>query len=97
VERFVRTNGLDLWCETFGEIGDPAVVLVMGIGRSGIAWDDELCRLPFESDDLPANWPRLDDFEGPGYRRVVATVLTADGDLPACMYVLRRDMQRPRP
>lgn len=40
----MRANGLDLWCETFGDAGDPAVLLVMGIGTSGIAWDDELCR-----------------------------------------------------
>jgi pimeloyl-ACP methyl ester carboxylesterase len=43
MERFVRTNGLELWCETFGDAGDPAIVLIMGIGTSGVAWDDELC------------------------------------------------------
>ena len=26
------------------------------------------------SDELPAHWPRLDAFEGPGYRRVVVDV-----------------------
>ena len=42
----------------------------------------------FESADLPAHWARLDDFEGPGYRRVVTTVRTPDGDLEASIYVL---------
>jgi gamma-glutamylcyclotransferase (GGCT)/AIG2-like uncharacterized protein YtfP len=42
----------------------------------------------FESSDLPAHWSRLDRFEGPGYRRVVTRVKTADGDLSACIYVL---------
>ena len=42
-----------------------------------------------ESADLPAHWLRLDAFEGPGYERVVATVRTDEGDLPASIYVLR--------
>ena len=39
--------------------------------------------------DLPPHWALLDDFEGPGYERVVTTVHTADGDLEACTYVAR--------
>ncbi len=42
----------------------------------------------FESTDLPAHWARLDDFEGSGYRRVVATVDTEEGELSAWIYVL---------
>jgi gamma-glutamylcyclotransferase (GGCT)/AIG2-like uncharacterized protein YtfP len=41
-----------------------------------------------ESDDLPAHWSRLDDFEGPGYERVVTTVRTPAGDADASIYVL---------
>jgi gamma-glutamylcyclotransferase (GGCT)/AIG2-like uncharacterized protein YtfP len=41
-----------------------------------------------ESDDLAAHWARLDDFEGPGYRRVLAPVRTATGEVEACLYVL---------
>ena len=41
-----------------------------------------------ESDDLPAHWSRLDDFEGPGYARVLTTVRTADDDVEAYVYVL---------
>jgi gamma-glutamylcyclotransferase (GGCT)/AIG2-like uncharacterized protein YtfP len=44
----------------------------------------------FESPDLPAHWPRLDEFEGSGYDRMVTTVHTPDGDLPASIYVLRQ-------
>jgi gamma-glutamylcyclotransferase (GGCT)/AIG2-like uncharacterized protein YtfP len=43
--------------------------------------------LLFESPDLPAHWERLDAFEGDGYRRVVTTVRTDDGDVDACIYV----------
>ena len=39
-----------------------------------------------ESPDLPDHWPRLDAFEGPGYRRVVTRVTTADGALDAWIY-----------
>jgi gamma-glutamylcyclotransferase (GGCT)/AIG2-like uncharacterized protein YtfP len=39
----------------------------------------------FESADLPAHWSRLDDFEGPGYQRVVTTVQTSTGEIDACL------------
>jgi gamma-glutamylcyclotransferase (GGCT)/AIG2-like uncharacterized protein YtfP len=42
----------------------------------------------FESADLPAHWSRLDEFEGPGYRRVAATVHTSSADVRAFIYVL---------
>jgi len=42
----------------------------------------------FESQDLPDHWRRLDEFEGPGYRRVVTQVQTPDGDVRAYIYVL---------
>ena len=42
----------------------------------------------FESADLRDQWPRLDAFEGSGYRRVMTEVATADGDLAAWIYVI---------
>jgi gamma-glutamylcyclotransferase (GGCT)/AIG2-like uncharacterized protein YtfP len=42
----------------------------------------------FESTELPAHWSRLDEFEGPGYERVVTTVWTASGEIDASIYVL---------
>ncbi len=42
----------------------------------------------FESPELPDHWPRLDAFEGAGYRRVVTQVSTDDGDLDASIYVI---------
>lgn len=41
-----------------------------------------------ESSDLPGHWPRLDGFEGAGYRRVVTQVSTAGGELAACIHVV---------
>ena len=43
----------------------------------------------FESMDLPDHWSRLDDFDGPGYQRVVTTVHTPAGAVAGCSYVLR--------
>ena len=43
----------------------------------------------FESADLPDNWSRLDDFEGPGYQRVVTKVRTSAVDIDASIYVLQ--------
>jgi gamma-glutamylcyclotransferase (GGCT)/AIG2-like uncharacterized protein YtfP len=42
----------------------------------------------FESADLPSHWPRLDAFEGEGYRRVVTQASTQDGDLAVSIYVI---------
>lgn len=44
-----------------------------------------------DSPDLPAAWPRLDEFEGPGYERVVTTIHTADGPVEAYIYALAPD------
>ena len=44
----------------------------------------------FESSALRDHWHSLDAFEGPGYRRVAVDVSTAEGVLPASIYVLAR-------
>lgn len=42
----------------------------------------------FESPSLRTEWPRLDAFEGPGYRRVVVHARTPAGSVAANIYVL---------
>lgn len=49
--------------------------------------DDVACML-LESPDLPRHWPRLDAFEGPGYRRVVTTVVADGQPCEAYVYAL---------
>ena len=64
-----------------------------GLGYPGLVLDPNgpiVEVLVFESPDLPGHWSRLDEFEGPGYRRVITTVTTAGGDLAASIYVLAR-------
>jgi gamma-glutamylcyclotransferase (GGCT)/AIG2-like uncharacterized protein YtfP len=41
------------------------------------------------SPDLPAHWERLDEFEGVGYRRVVAPVKCNGEEVSAQLYVVR--------
>ena len=61
-------------------LGYPALVL----DPDGPAIDVQV----LESADLPVHWPRLDDFEGPGYERVLTTIRTTAGDVEAYVYVL---------
>jgi gamma-glutamylcyclotransferase (GGCT)/AIG2-like uncharacterized protein YtfP len=45
----------------------------------------------FESAELPHHWYRLDEFEGSGYKRVVASVKTEQGETSAWIYVLAEE------
>jgi pimeloyl-ACP methyl ester carboxylesterase len=39
----VQANGVDLCVETFGDPGDPRILLIHGAGNSMLSWADELC------------------------------------------------------
>jgi pimeloyl-ACP methyl ester carboxylesterase len=41
-ERMVKAKGIELWTESFGEPGNPPLLLVMGASFQGIAWPEEL-------------------------------------------------------
>ncbi|MGA8679152.1 MAG: alpha/beta fold hydrolase [Acidimicrobiales bacterium] len=40
-----QANGITISYETFGELTDPPLLLIMGLGAQMIAWPDELCDL----------------------------------------------------
>ncbi len=42
--QMAKTNGIEVWYETFGKKEDSAVLLVMGGGCQGIHWPTEFCR-----------------------------------------------------
>jgi pimeloyl-ACP methyl ester carboxylesterase len=42
-ESFARVGELELCYQTFGAEGDPALLMVMGLGTQMVMWDDELC------------------------------------------------------
>lgn len=50
---------------------------------------DEVAGLVFSSDALAAHWPRLDEFEGEGYERVLTSATLANGGaVSAYVYAL---------
>lgn len=60
-------------------------------GYPGVILDEAGERIEvhvFDSPDLPHHWARLDEFEGPGYRRVVTAVRTEAGLFEATIYEL---------
>ena len=62
------------------------------IGYPGIVLDElgeEVHGFVFSSEALPAHWSRLDEFEGDGYVRVLATATLGDGTrVDAYVYAL---------
>ena len=61
-------------------------------GFPGIVLDDEgpvVDGFLFTSNQLADHWPRIDEFEGEGYERVLATVQRGDGtSVDAYLYAL---------
>jgi pimeloyl-ACP methyl ester carboxylesterase len=43
-ERMIRADGVELCTESFGDPGDPPILLVMGVGASMLWWDEAFCR-----------------------------------------------------
>jgi len=44
-ERLISVNGVELCTESFGDPGDPPILLMMGLGGSMLWWEDGFCRL----------------------------------------------------
>jgi pimeloyl-ACP methyl ester carboxylesterase len=42
-EHIVKVNGVELCVEAFGDPGDPAILLIHGVGSTMLSWDEELC------------------------------------------------------
>ena len=43
-ERFCEVGEVTLCYEAFGDAGDPAVLLIMGLGTQMVAWHEDFCR-----------------------------------------------------
>jgi pimeloyl-ACP methyl ester carboxylesterase len=41
----IKANGLEFEYETFGDPGDPPLLLVMGLGAQMLSWPEEFCRM----------------------------------------------------
>jgi pimeloyl-ACP methyl ester carboxylesterase len=44
-ERMIDAEGVELCTESFGEPGDPPILLIMGTGASMLWWDEAFCRM----------------------------------------------------
>lgn len=44
-ERRVKSNGIELWTESFGDPGAPPILLVMGASAQGLGWPEEFIDL----------------------------------------------------
>src|SRR5215203_695702 len=42
-ESSCRIGDIEICYETFGDPGDPAMLLIMGLGTQMVAWHDEFC------------------------------------------------------
>jgi len=40
---FIKTNGIELCCDTFGDPQAPPILLIMGLAAQMIAWDEAFC------------------------------------------------------
>jgi pimeloyl-ACP methyl ester carboxylesterase len=45
VERMIEANGVELCAERLGDLEDPPMLLVMGIGGSMLWWEEGFCRM----------------------------------------------------
>ena len=43
-EQFARLGDVELCYETFGDGGDPAILLIMGLGTQMLGWHEDFCR-----------------------------------------------------
>ena len=85
-----QANGLELEYDTFGDPGDPPLVLVMGLGAQMITWEDGFCELlagrgffvvRYDNRDVGlSTW--LDDLPAPDLAAL------AGGDLTTAPYLL---------
>lgn len=72
-----------------------------GQGFPGFLWDGTDNAVPgqvFASTDLPEHWQRLDDFEGPEYRRILVPAKIDDGEIEVCnVYALAENLTTDEP
>ncbi len=43
MEKIIQVGSLNLWTENFGDLANPAMVLIMGIAGQGVMWSDSFC------------------------------------------------------
>jgi pimeloyl-ACP methyl ester carboxylesterase len=59
-ERAIRTADIELCTESFGDPGDPPVLLIMGIGGSMLWWQEGFCQMLAEGGRLVIRYDHRD-------------------------------------
>ena len=92
------SDGVSIAYETFGEPGDPPVLLVMGFGAQLIAWHDDFCsmlagrgRYVIRYDNRDCGLSSRFDDHPVDVGRLIATV--SRGDIPAARAMLPYSLQ----
>lgn len=78
-EAMATVGGVDLCYETFGDPGDPTMLLIMGLGTQMVGWDDDFCAelaargfhvVRFDNRDIGRS-SRLSDVRPPTMRQIL--------------------------
>jgi pimeloyl-ACP methyl ester carboxylesterase len=81
-EETIEVGGVDLCYETFGEAGNPAALLIMGLNTQMVAWHDDFCA------DLAARGSYVIRFDN---RDVGRSGRIDAGPPPSILRLVRRD------
>jgi pimeloyl-ACP methyl ester carboxylesterase len=78
----VRTNGVELCTQSFGDPDDPPILLIMAAGASMLWWDDTLCRRLADAGRFVVRYDHRDTGRSttfpPGRRGYTAAELVTD-------------------
>jgi pimeloyl-ACP methyl ester carboxylesterase len=81
-EQFARANGIELCYDTFGDRGDPPLLLIMGLGAQMILWDERFC------EQLADHGFRVIRFDN---RDVGRSTILREAPVPSTMALMLRD------
>jgi pimeloyl-ACP methyl ester carboxylesterase len=81
-ERMIDVNGVELCTERFGDLVDPPILLIMGIGGSMLWWEERFCRILADGGRLVIRYDHRDTGRSisypPGRPDYTGADLTAD-------------------
>lgn len=90
-----NNNGVELEYDTFGDPGDPAILLVMGFTAQMTAWDEGFCQLLVDRghfvirfDNRDCGLSTMSDGEPPNLFALLAQVQSGDGITSEVPYTL---------
>jgi pimeloyl-ACP methyl ester carboxylesterase len=77
-ERMIEAHGVELCTESFGDPGDPPVLLVMGVGASMLWWEEGFCRVLGEGGRFVIRYDHRDTGRSVTYESGRAEYTSAD-------------------